>query len=130
MEYPFLFIVLIVLSGCAAYYAQPIALATLMNAFETCTLGNPALRRYVAAHCDNASFCATGVWNLSTLTLAAFYFSPALDIAYVYQSSGEIGAKVLATLVAVTLLIAGSAHVSTQHASDVLRYSPATGSQR
>ncbi|GEM_PF-3860025 len=63
-------------------------------------------------------------------TLAAFYFSPALAIAHVYQFSEEIGTKWLAALVAITLLIAGSAHVATQHASDVLRYSPATGNER
>ncbi len=60
-------------------------------------------------------------------TLAAFYFGPALAI---YQFSEEIGTKWLAALVALTLLIAGSAHVAIQHASDVLRYSSATGNER
>ena len=96
-------IVLLVLSGCATYLAQPVAPAALMNAFEARTLDDPALRRYIVAHCGDAGACAPGVWDLNTLTLAA--------------------------LVAITLLIAGSAHVATQHASDVLRYSPATGSE-
>ena len=81
MKHPPLFVVLIVLSGCATYHAQPIAPAALMNAFEARTLDNPDLRRYVAAHCGDAGACAPGVWDLNTLTLAAFYFSPALDIA-------------------------------------------------
>lgn len=75
------FMVLFALSGCAAYHAQPIAPATLMNAFETRTLDNPALGRYLAAHCGDADACAPGVWDLNTLTLAAFYFSPELDVA-------------------------------------------------
>ncbi|MBI3524315.1 MAG: TolC family protein [Betaproteobacteria bacterium] len=52
-----------------------------MKAFETRTLDNPDLRSYLAAHCGNSEACTPGVWNLNTLTLAAFYFSPVLDIA-------------------------------------------------
>ena len=89
-------LIAVLLSGCATYHAQPVALAALMNAFDA-------------------------------RTLAAFYFSPALAI---YQFSEENGTKWLAALMALTLLIAGSAHVATQHASDVLRYSSATGSER
>lgn len=42
----------------------------------------------------------------------------------------SFGAAWVAALVAITLLIAGSAHIATRHASDVLRYSPTTGSER
>ena len=81
MKHPLLFIVLIMLSGCATYHAQPIAPAALMNAFEARTLDSPDLREYVAAHCGDTDSCTPGIWDLNTLTLAAFYFSPALDIA-------------------------------------------------
>lgn len=55
----------------------------------------------------------------------------ALAVAYFfYQSREEFGAKELTILVAIILLIAGSAHVATQHANAVLRYSPAAESQR
>ena len=81
MKHPLLFIVLIALSGCATYHVRPIAPAALMNAFEARTLDSPDLREYVAAHCDESGSCTPGVWDLNTLTLAAFYFSPALDIA-------------------------------------------------
>jgi len=89
MKHPFLFIVLIVLSGCATYHAQPIAPAALMDAFEARTLDSPNLQRYLAAHCGNSSACTPGVWNLNTLTLAAFYFSPVLDTARATQSTSE-----------------------------------------
>lgn len=76
---PALYLIAVLLSGCATYHAQPVAPAALMNAFEARTLDDPALRRYVVAHCGGV--CAPGVWDLNTLTLAAFYFSPALDVA-------------------------------------------------
>lgn len=53
----------------------------------------------------------------------------ALAVAYVYQSRETIKPRRLAVLAAVTLLIAGSAHIATRHASDVLRYSPTKGSE-
>jgi len=52
-----------------------------MNGFEARALDNPALRRYVAAHCGGAGACAPGIWNFNTLMLATFYFSPELDVA-------------------------------------------------
>ena len=52
-----------------------------MQAFEARSLDNPDLRRYLVAHCGGAEACAPGAWDLNTLTLAAFYFSPALDVA-------------------------------------------------
>jgi cation-transporting P-type ATPase E len=66
---------------------------------------------------------------LAGLSFGAVWVA-ALAVAYVYQCREEIGAKGLAALVAITLLIAGGAHVATQHASDILRYSPMAGSQR
>ena len=69
------------LSGCATYHPQPVSPAALMKDFEVRSLDNPELRLYIAAHCGNPNACAPGIWNLNTLTLAAFYFSPALDVA-------------------------------------------------
>lgn len=92
MTRPFLFTVLILLSGCAAYHAQPVAPTALMDAFEVRTLDSPDLQRYIAAHCGNAGnggACAPGIWNLDTLTLAAFYFSPLLDVARARYGSSQ-----------------------------------------
>jgi cobalt-zinc-cadmium efflux system outer membrane protein len=76
------FLALLVLSGCATYHAQPLAPAQLMKAFEARTLDSPDLQRYVAAHRKgDASRPTPNTWDLTTLTLAAFYFSPELDVA-------------------------------------------------
>ena len=80
-------LIAVLLSGCATYHAQPVAPAALMNAFDARTLDDPELRRYVAAHCGGA--CAPGVWDLNTLTLAAFYYSPTLDIARAQHGASQ-----------------------------------------
>lgn len=77
----FYLIIVFMLSGCATYHPQPVSTSALMNDFEARSLDNPELRLYIAAHCGNPGACAPGIWNLNTLTLAAFYFSPALDVA-------------------------------------------------
>jgi len=76
-------------SGCATYHAHPIAPAALMSDFEARTLDSPELRGYVAARCGDTGSCTSGVWDLNTLTLAAFYFSPALDIARAQHDASQ-----------------------------------------
>ena len=85
----------VLLPGCAIYHPQPIAPAALMQSFEARSLDNPELLRYVAAHDvaqyghANVSGDPAGAWDLDTLTLAAFYFSPELDVARAQASVSE-----------------------------------------
>ena len=81
MTLRFYLMLLLMLSGCATYHPQPVSPDALMHGFEERTLENPELRHYIAAHCGNPGACTPGTWNLDTLTLAAFYFSPVLDVA-------------------------------------------------
>lgn len=89
MKIPFLIIVLLFISGCASYHAQPLKPSALIQSYEARTLDNAAMRQYVAAHCGAADRCNPGVWDLHTLTLAAFYFSPELDIARAQQDTRQ-----------------------------------------
>lgn len=78
------------LFGCATYHAQPIDPTALIQSFEARTLHDPDLKRYVTAHLDSdAGAWSPDAWNLTTLTLAAFYFSPELDIARTKRGTSQ-----------------------------------------
>lgn len=63
-----------------------------MRAFEARTLDNPELQDYVASHLDTGQASApVRTWNLQTLTLAAFYFSPDLDLARAKNATADAG---------------------------------------
>ncbi|MDE2627504.1 MAG: TolC family protein [Burkholderiales bacterium] len=70
----------LIAAGCATYQPRPLAPVALAEHFEQRRLDDPGLQRYIARHLGPAS-SAAGAWNLSTLTLAAFYFNPELDVA-------------------------------------------------
>lgn len=72
------------LSGCARYEAAPIAPKQRSDAFETRSLGDPRLRKFIAAALGAAEpgkSAADPPWSLARLTLAALYYHPDLDIA-------------------------------------------------
>lgn len=75
----------VLLTGCASYQPQPLAPQKLMAAYEERSLTNPAFHRFTAAHSPNT----TALWNLNTLTLAAYYYSHELDAVRAKFSSGE-----------------------------------------
>ena len=75
----------VLLTGCASYQPQPLAPQKLMAAYEERSLTNPAFHRFTAAHSPNT----TSLWNLNTLTLAAYYYSHELDAVRAKFSSGE-----------------------------------------
>ena len=73
-------LVVLIVAGCAAYQPRPLAPAALAEHFEHRGFDDPGLQHYIAQHLGAHSNPA-GPWNLSTLTLAAFYFNPELDVA-------------------------------------------------
>lgn len=84
------FFTLVMLSGCVSYQPQPIVPVELLQSFEARTLGNPDLLRYIAAHLpDDVRTRSPGMWDFTTLTLAAFYYSPELDIARAKNSTSQ-----------------------------------------
>ncbi len=83
---------LTILAGCASYQAKPIEPAALARSFESRSLDDPALRRYITAHLNHEAGVGEP-WNLETLTLAAFYYSPELDMARARWETSQAAAR-------------------------------------
>lgn len=74
----------VVLSGCATYHPKSLEPAQTAQAIEQRSLEDPRLQAFVRAADASASNAgqAQGLrWDLTTLTLAAIYFHPDLDVA-------------------------------------------------
>ena len=72
------------LAGCAPhkYHPAPISPAATAAALYSRSLNDPALEIWMTQHAGfTASSWPLQVWNLESLTLAAFYFHPDLDVA-------------------------------------------------
>ncbi len=70
------------LSSCATYQPHPLAPAQWQASYEARTLADPALRDFIARSSPRSvQHWPVRRWNLETLVLAAFYYSPQLDVA-------------------------------------------------
>ena len=67
-------------TGCATYQTQDLKPAATQAQLERRSLADAGLARYLNAHGSPVTPGATE-WDLPRLTLAAFYFSPALELA-------------------------------------------------
>lgn len=76
-------------SGCVSYQPRELSPATLHVRFESRTFGDAGLARFLAKHGATDS----QEWDLSRLTLAAFYFSPELDVARAQFAEAEAGIR-------------------------------------
>jgi len=80
------------LSGCAVQEAQPLSAAANARALEARTLEDPRLRQFVNASRALAHEPAPpGAWDLDSLSLAALYYHPDLDIARAKLASARAG---------------------------------------
>ncbi|TPG77940.1 TolC family protein [Pseudomonas mandelii] len=77
--------VVVLLTGCASYQPQPLVPLKMMAAYEERTLTNTELQRFITAHQPKT----TNDWDLNTLTLAAYYYSPDLYAVRARFASGE-----------------------------------------
>jgi cobalt-zinc-cadmium efflux system outer membrane protein len=66
--------------GCARYHPQPITPEESLEDFEARRLDAPELGAFLSERGVEAVW-APAVWDFETLTRAAFYYSPALDVA-------------------------------------------------
>ncbi|MDH6153664.1 MULTISPECIES: TolC family protein [Paraburkholderia] len=84
-----------VLSGCATYHAQPVAPAQLVQQFEERSLASTDLHTYlVRALGHDVEPWPPVHWNREMLTAAAWYYSPALDIARAQWGTARAGIDV------------------------------------
>lgn len=73
-------IVALVAPACARYHARPLSPAATLEDFQARRLDAPALGAFLTSH-QVARQWPPAAWDLETLTLAAFYYSPQLDVA-------------------------------------------------
>ena len=73
---------LLVLSGCAHYSAVPLDAETSLDVLVSRSLSNPNLREFVTQQSTHAAIdWPPSYWDLNSLTLAAFFFHPDLELA-------------------------------------------------
>ncbi len=70
----------IVAASCTRYHARPISPARNLEDFEARRLDDPQMAGFLSTRGEVASW-PPGAWTMHDLTLAAFYYSPALDVA-------------------------------------------------
>lgn len=75
-------IAVLLVSGCAHYQPRPISPAQTAAELEARTLHDPGLRKFLEANLRHpVEQWPLDSWDFETLTLAAFYYHPDLDVA-------------------------------------------------
>ncbi len=86
------FITLTGVAGCTTYHPKPISVDQLTRQFESRSLVSDGLRTYIARDSGHeTTLWPPTTWNRRLLTLAAFYYSPALDLAQAQWDTAETG---------------------------------------
>lgn len=81
-------------TGCASYTAKPLEPAATSSALEQRTLTDPKLARLIAEVLpDRAPDTGATSWDLSTLTLAALYFHPDMEVSRAKLALAKAGVK-------------------------------------
>ncbi|WP_321899613.1 TolC family protein [Paraburkholderia heleia] len=89
------FIVLTGLAGCTTYHPQPIAPDQIARQFEQRSLASDELHAWIAREAGHdVRPWPPAAWNREWLTLAAFYYSPALDMARAQWDTAKAGIDV------------------------------------
>jgi outer membrane protein TolC len=80
----------VVAVSCVHYQPQPITAEATIDDFETRRLDAPDIQRFLEDQVGVDSW-PPSLWDLEALTLAALYFSPALDVARARWGVNEAG---------------------------------------
>lgn len=85
------------LIGCASYEPAPLSPAQNADAIQARSLDDPQLRKFIAATGpDEERDRSSRPWDLATLTLAALYYHPNLDIARTKFAEARAGVIIAA----------------------------------
>ncbi|GAC1322642.1 MAG: TolC family protein [Collimonas sp.] len=88
-------LICLVLAGCATYQPRPVTPAMLTATFAARSLSSDELHAYIVQQRGhNAPAWPPQRWNRDMLTLAAFYYSPTLDIARAQWGTAKAGVDV------------------------------------
>lgn len=80
------------LGGCATFQPKPLVPAQTASAFESRSLDSTGLQEFLRQNlAQDVSSRPPKSWDLTLLTLAAFYYSPDLDVARSRLSVAEAG---------------------------------------
>lgn len=83
---------LLLCAGCMTYRARPLSPELQAHEFDRRTLTDSGLRQYVEKNLSRPiEAWPLSSWDLSMLTLAAFYYSPDLDVARAQWTSAQAG---------------------------------------
>lgn len=80
------------LVGCVHYHAKPLAASRVASDFEGRSLTDAGLRAFLETNQVSGEW-PRREWELESLTLAAFYFSPELDVARAQWATARAGLR-------------------------------------
>lgn len=87
------------LAGCTTYHARPMTPVKLARQFEQRSLASADLRAYMAQELGHdVSSWPPAHWDRQMLTLAAWFYSPALDVARAQWRTARAGIDVAGTV--------------------------------
>lgn len=85
---------LLLVAGCARYHARPVDPAERARAFAARRLDDPALGDFVRRSAATPpSVWPPKAWDVTSLTLAAFYFQPDLDVLRARWAAARAGVR-------------------------------------
>ncbi len=80
------------LTGCVHYLARPLAAASVAEDFASRSLSDEGLRSFLESNRAVTEWPRRS-WDLESLTLAAFYYSPELDLARARWATAQAGSR-------------------------------------
>lgn len=91
--------VLLIVAGCARFQSKPISPEKTATELESRSLTNAALKVFLEKNLSGTDVSPVSLqwprtnWNFESLTLAAFYYQPDLDVARAQWQSAQAGIK-------------------------------------